>query len=103
MCSQRTSLNSGWSVQLASDGGQRAHAELVAFRVTHDDVGVLGVVVVSHLGGPERVQPFNLLGCVVAVEIKVHLVTARHGRLRELEGEVDPLTSEYTEVVVGVT
>src|SRR5579859_4512100 len=78
-----------------------ADAELVALRVGHHDVVVVGIAVVPDHAAAERGQPLDLGALVVGVEVEVHLIAGGDWRPRELEGQTHVISLEHAEVVAG--
>ena len=76
-----------------------AHAKLVAFRIRHDDIVIVGVHSESYDPSAERNEPFHLSGLVITVEVEMHLVSCGDRRVCHLKGYVDLVPAQDAELV----
>ena len=76
------------------------NTELIALRVGHDDIVVLGIAIVSHDLRADSDEPFDLARLVIGIQVQVHLVAGDDWRPGELKRDIHVLSAEYTEIIV---
>src|SRR5713226_1124477 len=65
--------------------------ELIALRVGHDDIVVLGIAIVSHDLRADSDEPFDLARLVIGIQVQVHLIAGGNWRPGELKRDIHVL------------